>query len=73
MIAAAQQTRGRMRDVPEWLVCHSALYEVVDEVVACPLAAGRPAPIEECLSCRHLAVLSNDRTRDSCSTDDPVI
>ena len=57
---------------PEWLVCLDVFREVVDNRVECPLAAGSATPIEDCLGCRHLAVLSNDRERESCSTDDSI-
>jgi len=54
-----------------WVVCLGALREVTDEMVACPLGAGGQTSFEDCLSCRHLAVLADDRERESCSTDDP--
>lgn len=63
--------RGRSEPAAEWLVCLGALREVTDEMVACPLAAGGQTRFEDCLSCRHLAVLADDRDRESCSTGDP--
>ena len=57
---------------PEWLICLGVLREVVDKSVACPLAKGSMRPFEACLDCRHLAVHSNDRARESCSTDDSI-
>ena len=57
---------------PEWLVCLGVLHEVVDKSVVCPLAKGSTTPFEDCLECRHLAVHSKDRARESCSTDDSI-
>jgi hypothetical protein len=54
----------------EWVVCLGVLREVVDKRVDCPVAKGNAKPFEECFECRHLAVHSNDRGRESCSTDD---
>ena len=53
------------------MVCLGVLREVRDAMVACPLAAGGQTRFEDCLNCRHLAVLADDRERESCSTDDP--
>jgi hypothetical protein len=44
----------------------------VDKGVVCPLANGSLSPFEECVECRHLAVHSRDRARESCSTDDSI-
>jgi hypothetical protein len=57
---------------PEWLVCLGVLREVVDGSVVCPLAKESTMPFEECFECRHLAVHSKDRARESCSTDDSI-
>lgn len=63
---------GLAGPAPEWVVCLGVLREVTDEMVACPLVAGRLTRFEDCLSCRHLAVLADDRERDSCSTGDSI-
>jgi hypothetical protein len=63
------------RDVTatEWIVCLGALRDVVDGSVACPLAADEATTLEECLGCRRLALLSNEREPEtSCSTDEPL-
>ena len=57
---------------PKWVVCLGVLREVVDWRVDCPLSDARTRPFEECFECRHLAVHSNDRARESCSTEDSI-
>jgi len=56
----------------EWVVCLGVLREVMDKSVVCPLAKGSLRPFEDCFECRHLAVHSKDRARESCSTDDSI-
>ena len=44
----------------EWLVCLGTHRDVADGAVDCP-ASGSPVPVADCLECRHLGNLSNDR------------
>jgi hypothetical protein len=55
---------------PEWVVCLGVLREIVGLTVECPLRPGSTRPFEDCFDCRHLAVYSNDRAREACSTGD---
>ena len=44
----------------EWLVCLGTSRDVADGAVDCP-ASGSPVPVADCLECRHLGNLSDDR------------
>lgn len=44
----------------EWLVCLGTNRDVADGAVDCP-ASGSRAPVADCLECRHLGNLSDDR------------
>jgi hypothetical protein len=65
-------SRDRQGPAPDWVVCLGVFREVTDEMVACPLGAGGLTRFEDCLDCHHLAVLADDRERESCSTGDPI-
>ena len=56
----------------DWVICHEEQREVVAGKVACP-TAGASVPIDDCLECRHLSHVPNDRRASLwCSTEAPA-
>jgi len=73
MIADDRPDEGQPGIMSEWIVCLDSLRDVADGMVTCPLTAGRLTTLEDCLGCRHLAALSNDRSPgNSCSTGEQI-
>lgn len=50
-----------------WLVCFGEHRDVIAGAVACQLSSS-DVPLEECLDCRHLGYVSDERTSRWCST-----
>jgi len=53
-----------------WIVCRGVTRDVVDGMVACPFGADGVAAFEDCLECRHLETLRDDRSQPDCATDE---
>ena len=62
---------GRHVTKAGWIVCRGSERLCSSGVVACPL--GQATPIEDCLSCRFLETVEDERDAAySCATDAPA-
>jgi hypothetical protein len=52
-----------------WLVCFGEPHDVIADTVSCPLK-GQDVPLEDCLDCRHLTSVSEERSASRWCTID---